>query len=161
MTYTMPYIKDKSLYAATMFACKLIREKGWFNKACQKAADYYDVDVDEVKRCVRARQSAGQKRANANSPKRKYKYFLAWGITANDMGERLTDGCAIVRGLSLESVKRTLARRDDERSRRDYSDSVYAPCYFHFVDGPYETEDDARADAENCYLRRKESRRWT
>ena len=36
MTY--PYIKDRNMYRAVMFACKMIRDDGYFNKA----VDYAD-----------------------------------------------------------------------------------------------------------------------
>ena len=42
--YGMPYIKDKALYAAVMFARKLIREDGVPpGAAIVRAAKYYDV----------------------------------------------------------------------------------------------------------------------
>lgn len=61
MAYKYPYIADKKLYAAVMFACKMIREDGFFNKAVERAADYYGVNEKDVAVEVRKRQSAGQK----------------------------------------------------------------------------------------------------
>lgn len=58
--YKYPYI-PKKYFKPVMFACKLIRENGYFNKAVQTAANYYGVDADEVAKHVRARQGAGQK----------------------------------------------------------------------------------------------------
>ena len=55
-----PYI-PKKYFKPVMFACKMIRENGYFNKAVQIAANYYGVDADEVAKHVRARQGAGQK----------------------------------------------------------------------------------------------------
>lgn len=55
-----PYI-PKKYFKPVMFACKMIRENGYFNKAVQTAANYYGVDADEVAKHVRARQGAGQK----------------------------------------------------------------------------------------------------
>lgn len=55
-----PYI-PKKYYKPVMFACKMIRETGYFNKAINTAARYYGVDADEVAKHVRARQGAGQK----------------------------------------------------------------------------------------------------
>ena len=60
MSYKYPYI-PKEYYAATMFACKLIREYGTFNRAISTAAGHYDVNEDELAKHVRARQAAGQK----------------------------------------------------------------------------------------------------
>lgn len=70
MGYKYPYI-PKQYYAAVMFACKMIRENGYFNKAISTAANYYNVDEDELAKHVRARQGAGQKGTT-----RKYKWFL-------------------------------------------------------------------------------------
>lgn len=68
-----PYI-PKKYFKPVIFACKLIRENGYFNKAIQTAANYYGVDADEVAKHVRARQGAGQK-----GKTRKYNTF---GIVA-------------------------------------------------------------------------------
>ena len=59
-TSKYPFI-PKAYYPAVMFACKLIREHGTFNRAISTAASYYHVDPDEVERHVRARQGAGQR----------------------------------------------------------------------------------------------------
>lgn len=61
--YTYPYI-PKEYYPAVMFACKIIRENGWFNKAINTAAKYYGVNREELKSHVRARQGAGQRAKN-------------------------------------------------------------------------------------------------
>ena len=68
-----PYIPDKTLYAAVMYACKMIRETGWFNKAVEEASDYYDVPEEDIAREIRKRQSVGQKNS---SKKRKYKWYI-------------------------------------------------------------------------------------
>lgn len=47
--YKLPYIKDKRLYAAVMTACSMVKESGWFNKACKYAADKYDVREADVR----------------------------------------------------------------------------------------------------------------
>ena len=46
-----PYI-PKQYYAAVMFACKMIRENGYFNKAINTAANYYNVNPKEVEKHV-------------------------------------------------------------------------------------------------------------
>lgn len=54
-------VKDgDNTYAPVMFACKMIRQDGYFNRAVSTAAKYYNVDADEVTNHVRARQAAGQ-----------------------------------------------------------------------------------------------------
>lgn len=73
--YIMPYISDKNLYKAVMLACKIIREKHWFNYAINSACNYYGVEREDVEKYVRLRQGTGQKRANAKKPPRKYFYY--------------------------------------------------------------------------------------
>lgn len=75
MAYTYPYISDPELYKATIFACKMIRQNGYFNKAVNTAAKYYHVSADDVAAEVRKRQSAGQKKANREKPKKTYSYY--------------------------------------------------------------------------------------
>ena len=70
-----PYI-PKEYYPAVMFACKMIRENGYYNKAIETAASYYGVDRDELDKHVRARQGAGQK-----GKQRKYNYYVIAGYT--------------------------------------------------------------------------------
>ena len=43
--YKYPYV-PKEYYSAVMFACKLIRENGYFNKAIKTAAKYLSVHGD-------------------------------------------------------------------------------------------------------------------
>lgn len=71
--YKYPYI-PRGYYPAVMYACKLIRENGYFNQAVKRASNYYDVDEEEVARYVRERQGAGQK-----GKSRKYKYYVVCG----------------------------------------------------------------------------------
>lgn len=72
--YKYPYI-PKEYYSAVMFACKMIRENGYFNKAIKAAAKYYDVDETTLEKHVRARQGAGQKGST-----RKYYYFVLFCV---------------------------------------------------------------------------------
>lgn len=67
-----PYIPDKKLYAAVMFACKMIRENEFFNRDCSVAANYYGVSEDDVRKEVRRRQAAGQ----TGIKRKKYKYYV-------------------------------------------------------------------------------------
>lgn len=55
-----PWI-EKKYYPAVMFACKLIREDGYFNKAIKASAKYYKVDEETLKSLVRERQAAEQR----------------------------------------------------------------------------------------------------
>ena len=59
--YKYPYI-PKEYYAATMYACKLIRKYGTFNVAVNTAAKEYGVNRKELKKHVVARAAAGHKK---------------------------------------------------------------------------------------------------
>ena len=71
--YKYPYV-HKEYFPAVMFACKLIREYGTFNRAVETSADYYGVDKEILASHVRKRQSAGQK-----GESRKYYWFKVYG----------------------------------------------------------------------------------
>ena len=70
--YTYPYI-PKKIYPAVMYACKLIRKNGFFNKAVRAASRYYGVDKDAIIEHVRKRISAG---VRAKHKPFHYKYFV-------------------------------------------------------------------------------------
>ena len=55
-----PYV-EKEYYPAVMFACKMIRENGYFNKAIKISASYYGVDEEKLKKYVNERRAAGQR----------------------------------------------------------------------------------------------------
>ncbi len=62
--YVMDYIGDKTLYAAVMFARKMIREGRFPPKAIRIAANYHGVDSSDVAHYVAqaAGTSAGRRR---------------------------------------------------------------------------------------------------
>ena len=53
--YAMDYIKDKNVYKAVMFACRMIREGRHPAGACEIAADYYGVSQKKVHHYVSQR----------------------------------------------------------------------------------------------------------
>ena len=71
-SYRYPYI-PKSEFPAVMYACKIIRGKGWYNKAIRIASRKYGVNEDVISKHVRARISAGVK---AKYVPFSYKYFV-------------------------------------------------------------------------------------
>ena len=104
-----PYI-PKEYYAATMFACKLIRQDGFFNKAINSSAKYYGVDKDELIKHVRARQGAGQR----GKKRGKYKKYRFKGIAIHrwnerDMGEIDVD--LIVKATNLDNAYKQLDKK--------------------------------------------------
>lgn len=122
--YKYPYI-PKQYYPAVMFACKMIRETGFFNKSINSAAKYYGVEAKELEKHVRARQSAGQKGKQRNA----YKYYaIAFDIATDHYvdgdsdlhGDLLT----VIKATSKANAKKQLSDKHD--SRRYTSGSVYA-----------------------------------
>lgn len=138
-----PYI-PKPYYAATMFACKMIRENGYFNKAIRTAARYYGVDSSELAKHVRARQAAGQKGKKRGS----MMWFVVVEFYGSDANGEHESGCSIVRGKSLHTVERRLFDEDMRFNKRmDYGGS-YAPYKRHVVYGPYDTKEEAETAME-------------
>ena len=56
-----PYIGDKQMYAAVMYACQSLRKHHWFNVAVDHACAKYGVDREELEQHVKARAAAGQR----------------------------------------------------------------------------------------------------
>jgi len=96
----------KDLWLATEFACKMIRENRWFNKDCKIAANYYGVKVDDVMAQVRKRQSAGQKRANANAPKKKMKWFVLKEQGIDECESWWEGGFIVCKGFSEKATEK-------------------------------------------------------
>lgn len=66
--YKLPYIDNPKLYAAVMTACSMVKESGWFNKACKYAANKYGVREADVRDYVlitsrRGRVIAGNRKS--------------------------------------------------------------------------------------------------
>ena len=129
-------------FAATMFACKMIRENGYFNKAIATAASYYGVDEHVLEKHVRARQAAGQRGVKRGQ----MKWFVVLEFRGTDAGgERMTEK-SVVRGKSLDTVERRFFKRDMAYNRRHDYGGGYAPYVTHNVFGPYDTKEQAESD---------------
>lgn len=109
-SYKYPYI-PKEYYAAVMYACKIIRETGNFNRAVRIASSYYDVDDEILERHIRKRQGAGQKGKASPTKNKKYKYFVvaaynhvddadAWYVDVNSCPDRVI----VKKGISKDNV---------------------------------------------------------
>ena len=133
MAYKYPFIADKHMYAAVMFACKLIRETGYFSKAVQTSANYYGVDEDELKKHIRERQAVGQK---GKVKGRKYRWFiLRKGELSDTLGYLDHDNFSIVRATNQKNATMHYSDIDFRETRdNDYGGS-YAAVVFHFVIG--------------------------
>ena len=102
--YKYPYI-PKEYYAATMFACKMIRENGYFNRAIEMASRYYDVDSEELKYYVNARKNAGENKHNKG---KKLKYFVVERVVETCEGSGFNCYYTIRRKFSKKVYKRNL-----------------------------------------------------
>jgi hypothetical protein len=140
MSKKYPWI-PKKYFAAVMFACKMIRENGYFNKAIDTAADYYNVDSNTLAKHVRARQAAGQRGVKRGQ----MKWFVVLEFYGSDAGgERMTEK-SVVRGKSLDTVERRFFERDMEYNKDHDYGGCYAPYVTHNVFGPYDTKEQAES----------------
>ena len=116
-SYKYPYI-PKEYYAAVMYACKIIRETGNFNRAVRIASSHYDVDDEILERHIRKRQGAGQKGKASPTKNKKYKYFVVAAYNHVDDADgwyvdttSCPDYLKVEKGISEASVLRRLPRR--------------------------------------------------
>lgn len=154
MAYKYPYI-PREYYAAVMFACKMIRENGYFNKAIQRAADYYDVDEDELAKHVRARQGAGQKGTT-----RKYKWYLL--LTVEDC--MAPDDCGTMnswfyytekdwRDHSHKKIVKATSRENTENQAYGHGSGQFEPFESVRYIEEFATEKEARERAKKLSFR--------
>ena len=140
--YKYPFIKGgKAMVAATLGACRYIRDTGYFNKAIRYYAEKYGVDVKKLEKNVRERQAAGQK-----GKTRKYKWFAVEYSMGNERnGVAYFDETSAVygyaKGVSVESVKARLSKYDDYLSE-------YSPCHWFGRVTECENEQNAKTTAE-------------
>lgn len=149
----MPYIADKKLYAATMFAAKMIRENGYFNKDCRVAANYYGVDEDDVAREVRRRQSVGQKNAAKRTP-RKMRWYAVRYAMWSDVGEVMSekDNYAVVHCYNAKNIGNHLPHGGS-------FDYEYYACYDHDKDVVECTSEDMAKDRIRAWKAEESARR--
>lgn len=141
-----PYI-PREYYPAVMFACKMVRESGYKNKAIRTAARYYGVDEDEVRKHFEARTAAGA-RGKGNTGK-KYKYFVVGTYYGSDAeGMDTLSRIEVVKGISKNTVENRFAESDLDFDRSNDYGGSYAPYRFHTVIGEYETKEEAEKAAK-------------
>jgi hypothetical protein len=103
MGYKYPFIADKRLYAAVMYACTLVRKYGEYNRACNTAAKKYGVSAEDVRTELSKRAGAGHKGA-------KMKWFVVWDVTTGDWvdysGEKYGN-IRVQRGVSKETIEKS------------------------------------------------------
>lgn len=156
--YKYPYINDKRLYAATMCACRMIRETGWFNKGVQYAADQYGFSFEDVANQVRIRQAAGQRHKTeekkARGEKATYKWFIYCIATATEARPSPywdTIGYLKVgKARSFENLYVTLNETTFQWSKRNDTGSVYAIYYLSDIYGEYATKAEAESHVQEA-----------
>lgn len=137
-SYHYPFV-PRDYYPAVMFACKMIRENGFYNQAISRAASYYGVDESTLEKHVRARQAAGQK----GKRRGKMKWFVCAEICGNDVAGDSPPKYSIVRGLSRETVMRRFASKDWEFTRKSDYGGSHAPYVLHQVSQAFDTKSQA------------------
>ena len=155
-SYKYPYIPPE-YYPAVMFACKMIRKTGYFNKACSIAANYYNVDADEVAKHVRARQGAGQKGKTG----RKYHWYIVLRLVNScDGSEQTVQDIQIVKATSANNASNRFSYEDYRNS--DFSGSYYDLVYFSatYKNMEFSTEDEAKDYATEHYEEIKQENEW-
>jgi hypothetical protein len=142
--YRYPYI-PKEYYPAVMYACKLVRETGYKNKAIEKAANYYGVDEDEVRKHFEARNAAGCK-AKSAAKGRKYKYFVVGVFFGSDAhGETGYPAKVVVcKGLTKDTVSSRFAESDYRFDMAHWNSAAYR---YHKVLSEHDTAEEAQKAA--------------
>ena len=159
--YKYPLI-PKKYYAAVIFACKMIREHKTFNRSCKIAANYYDVDEQQVRKHVSARAATGHKGVKQG----KQYWFVVTKFHGSDSSGFEEQESKVVRGKSKATVdRRFLEESGNYNMRHDRNGSSYSWAEYFTADGPYEKKADAQvvADKRNEEVRRKreeENRRY-
>lgn len=97
----------KECYPAVVFACKMIRENGYFNRAIHTAAKYYKVDGKKLESLVRERQAAGQQGKKRGTYKTyRFKGVALHQVREMDFGEKEFD--VRINALSLGNARKRL-----------------------------------------------------
>ena len=145
--YKYPYI-PKEYYPAVMYACKLVRETGYKNKAIERAANYYGVDEDKVRKHFEARNAAGCK-VKLAAKGRKYKYFVVGVFFGSDaQGETGYPAKVVVcRGLTKDTVSSRFTESDMRFDMAHDYGGAYSAYRYHKVLSEHDTAEEAQKAA--------------
>lgn len=146
--YKYPYI-PKEYYAAVMYACKLVRETGERNNAVARAARYYGVDEDEVKKHFDARIAAGQKGKKSPNKGKQYKYFIVVTIQGCEAQGLDVGEVEICKGLTANTVENRFVNSDYYFCIRNDCGGAYSPDRFHKVIAEFATKAEAEKAVAN------------
>lgn len=151
--YKYPYIKGgKAMVAATLGACSMIRDTGYFNKAVKYYANKYGVDEDELEKNIRARQAAGQKGNHNQNAGKVYKWYLVCETAYCEADYEISvRNPQIVRGVSQKTVQNRFSDYDWKRTVKNDTGSSYSLIYGHKVIGEFETKAEAEQALPNWF----------
>lgn len=134
--YKHPWI-PKEYYSAVMFACKMIRENGYFNKAISCSANYYDVDYKTLEKHVRARQNAGKK----GHKRGKFKYYTIYQLIETCEGSQR----CCEKGLVIKALSKNNALKNKKFVSYLDGETYYARDFFPICGGEYATKEEAES----------------
>ena len=116
----------KDYYPAVMFACKMLRKDGHFNRAVKIASNYYKVDEEKVAEYIKER-----KQATKNKPNQGKK--LMWFVverTIENFGESRKE-YSIHKAYSSEALIKRLNNKDYWETYRNDTGSGYSSLMFY------------------------------
>lgn len=116
---------EKSLWLATNFAAKMIKETGYRNKSIKKAANYYNVNVEDVEKELIKRQKRGQKGIGSKGDK--YKYFVYIGLAEYYYGDN----------FDTEKVEYIKKSKTSENARNSFADEMCHGGKSNMISGKY------------------------
>lgn len=134
----------RKYYAAVMFAAKMVRENGYFNKACRVAANYYDVEEEKVRKYLHERSVAGKKKKIIDAGKKMH-YFVIEQTTSSCEGSQRTREYIIAKGYTKEAVERRISDADWGYTMANDYGGYYSKDRYSEIVGEYMTKDEAQA----------------
>lgn len=152
--YKYSYI-PREYYPAVMFAAKMVRENGWFNRACKTAADYYCVDERKVREYLSQRSQDGKKAKPQT--KRKRIYFVIRENTYSCEGSQCVTQYYTTYGYSTAATKARLSESDFRFNRAHDTGSYWVLDRGSCIVGEFATPSEAEEEAAK--LRAKEKRK--
>jgi len=138
-----PFI-PREYYAAVMYASKLVRETGCKNQAIERAARWFNVDADEVRKHLDARIKAGSKgKKKATTSGKKYKYYLVGEYIGSDASGEVLEVVSVVKALTSKNATARFSESDMRFDRANDYGGAYAPYKCHRVLFEYATKEEA------------------
>ena len=135
--YQYPLVPRK-YWPAVQFACKMIRENGYRNKAIRIAANYYGVDEDELSKHVAARSAAG---------KRPKGYKMKWFVVATNITCEAdfepSWSFSYYNGKNKDTIWQRVAAVNSDFNRSNDTGSCWSPRKSSNIVGEFTTKEEA------------------